>query len=281
MSSEETFETLLLSIGCEFGYQADFATAAIVQVEARRDDNRFRIARESWRATPELQTDSYADWQGNPNRRLIIPPGTTVLTYDAEIEISALPDETDESATQSRIEDLPAETLVFLLASRYCLSDALSDEAWRLFADAPPGWLRVQAICDWIHHNIQYRAGASTPLTTSLDVFNQKAGICRDFAHMGITFCRAVGIPARYVFGYLPDIGVSDPGTPMDFHAWFEAYLGGRWRTFDARHNFPRIGRVSVGRGRDAVDCAMLTTFGDATLQTMKVWAEPKTNPKH
>jgi len=271
---------LTLSVGCEFGYQSQFPTPAIVQVEARRDDDRFCIARENWSSSPDLETQKYADLQGNPNRRLIIAPGATTLSYSAEIEVSALPDEVDLDAIQHRIEELPDETLVFLLASRYCHSDALSDAAWKMFGDSPGGWPRVQAVCDWVHQNIQYRAGASTPLTTSLDVFNQQAGICRDFAHMGITFCRALGIPARYVFGYLPDIGVVDPGTPMDFHAWFEAYLGGRWRTFDARHNFPRIGRVSVGRGRDAVDCAMITTFGDATLQTMRVQAELKSVPE-
>jgi len=177
-------------------------------------------------------------------------------------------------APLASVELLPDDALQFTLPSRYVPSDLLLDDAWRLFADTPPTWARIQAICDWIHANVEYKTGSSGPATTALDVYQERVGVCRDFALIGVALCRAMNIPARYTFGYLPDIAVEPPDIPMDFHAWFEAYVGGRWHTFDARHNTPRIGRVLIGRGRDAVDVAMCTTYGSATLQSMIVWAD-------
>ncbi len=267
-----------LRVGCEFTYSSEWPTPAIVQVEPHQDAA-HRILSESWETVPAVPSHQYTDVYGNRCRRLTVPPGEFTMRYDARIEVSAYPDEVDAGAQQQPIDELPDGTIFYTLASRYCLSDALSDTAWKLFGQTPPGWARVQAICDWCHNNIRYESGCSTPLTTALDVFNNRQGICRDFAHIGVTFCRAMNIPARYCFGYFPDIGVVAPPVAMDFHAWFEAYLDGRWRTFDARHNIPRIGRVTIARGRDAVDCAMITTYGGATLQTMKVWcdeAEPQ-----
>ena len=164
--------------------------------------------------------------------------------------------------------------MVYTLASRYCLTETLSQVAWHLFGGTEPGWARVQAVCDWIHENIRYGLLKSTPLTTAVDVYVGGGGMCRDFAHLAITFCRALNIPARYVFGYMPDIGVPGPHPPMDFHAWFEAYLGDRWWTFDARFNRPRIGRIPIGIGRDAVDVAMITTYGPAAFHRMVVWTD-------
>ena len=152
--------------------------------------------------------------------------------------------------------------------------DALAPTAWDLFASAPPGWGCVQAICDWVNHHIRFQYGTSLPLTTAADVFRDGTGVCRDFAHLAITFCRALSIPARYAFGYLPDIGVPMPDAPMDFCAWFEAYLGDRWWTFDPRNNQRRIGHIAIGRGRDAVDVAMITTYGPARFANMTVWAD-------
>jgi transglutaminase-like putative cysteine protease len=166
--------------------------------------------------------------------------------------------------------------LLFTLPSRYCLSDELSDTAWDLFGNTWPGWERVQAVCDWVHQNVRFQYGTSTPRTTAVDVYEKRVGVCRDFAHLALTFCRAMNIPARYTFGYLPDIGVPPPDEPMDFCAWFEAYLGGRWLTFDPRNNTRRVGRVVIGRGRDALDVAMVTTYGSHTLQSMVVWADEK-----
>jgi transglutaminase-like putative cysteine protease len=176
-------------------------------------------------------------------------------------------------APQTAIEDLPDDALQFTLASRYCQSDLLAGPAWDLFGAVPSGWRRVQAVCNWIHQNVTYGTGSDST-TSALDVYNARTGVCRDFAHLGVALCRALSIPARYVFGYLPDAGITPPDIPMDFHAWFEAFVDGRWRTFDARHNYPRTGRVPIARGRDAVDVAMMTTFGPSRLQTMTVWSD-------
>jgi transglutaminase-like putative cysteine protease len=236
---------LTLRVGCEFVYVSQGYTPTIMQVEARRDTY-ARIIEEQWETSPHVASHSYFDSYGNRCRRLTLPPGETVMRYDALVEVSSYPDPQVPDATQALVQDLPDETLVYTLASRYCLSDVLSDAAWELFADSPPGWGRVQAISDWANENIIYVSGCSTPDTTALDVYNARQGICRDFAHIGVTLCRALNIPARYCFGYMPDIGVVVPDVAMDFHAWFEAYLGGEWRTFDARHNVPRIGRVPI-----------------------------------
>ncbi len=267
---------LTLRVGSEFVYTSQGDTPAVLQVEALQDTY-AKITHERWEVTPSLDSHEYKDVYGNRCRRVTLPPGQTTLRYDALVEISAHPDPFVPDATQALVQDLPDETLLFTLASRYCQSDSLSNAAWELFANSPPGWARVQAICDWAYQNVIYVSGCSTPETTALDVYNSQQGICRDFAHIGVTLCRAMNIPARYCFGYMPDIGVEVPDVAMDFHAWFEAYLGGKWRTFDARHNVPRIGRVPIARGRDAVDCAMVTTYGAANLDKMTVWADEAT----
>jgi transglutaminase-like putative cysteine protease len=216
----------------------------------------------------------FSDLYGNACRRFILPGGDLQLRYDALVEVPDDPDELDPDAEQLAVEDLPDETLHFTLPSRYCLSDVLSGTAWELFGGTEPGWGRVQAICDWVHENIRFQYGSSTPLTTAVDVYERRTGVCRDFAHLAVTFCRAMNIPARYVFGYLPDIGVPPPEYPMDFCAWFEAFLGGRWRTFDPRNNERRVGRVVIGRGWDALDVAMVTTYGSHRLLSMVVRAD-------
>jgi transglutaminase-like putative cysteine protease len=262
-----------LRVGCEFHYRSDWPTPAVLQVEAYRD-GLHTLLEEKWETGPEIESREYSDVYGNRCRRLVIPVGDTMMRYSALVDITSDPDEVDLDAEQLPVELLPDETLIYTLGSRYCESDLLIGDAWKLFGDITPGWARVQAVCDWCHENIAYESGSSTPSTTALDVYRNRAGICRDFAHIGVTLCRALSIPARYCFGYMPDIAVIDPGTPMDFHAWFEVFLGGRWRTFDARHNTPRIGRVPIARGRDALDCAMITTYGAAEFQSMIVWAE-------
>lgn len=172
----------------------------------------------------------------------------------------------------SGLRDLPSEILVFLLGSRYCETDRLSDMAWQLFGPIPPGWARVQAICNYVHDNVTFGYEFARPTKTASDVHVERAGVCRDFAHLAVTFCRCMNIPARYVTGYLGDIGVPPDPAPMDFSAWFEAYLGHRWRTFDARHNMPRIGRVVIGIGRDASDVAISNSFGHTNLVGFRVW---------
>jgi len=217
---------------------------------------------------------SYQDVYGNPCDRLTLPEGPATLRYDALVEVSGDMDPADKSAVQIPVQDLPNETLMFVLASRFCPSDLLADVAWELFATADPGWPRVQAVCDWVHQNIRFDYGNASPLISALDVYETRTGVCRDFVHLAVTFCRAFSIPCRYAFGYLPDIEIERADAPMDFCAWFEAYLDGRWWTFDPRNNRPRKGRVLIGRGRDALDVAMVTTFGPTVLETMQVWAD-------
>jgi transglutaminase-like putative cysteine protease len=205
---------------------------------------------------------------------LTTPGGPLALRYDAVVETEREPDPVHPAAPLVPVQDLPDDTLVYTLPSRYVQSDLLLEQAWDLFGHTEPTWTRVEAVCDWVHANVRYETGSSDPRTTALDVFGARKGVCRDFALVSVALCRALNIPARYTCGYLPDIAVEPPDVPMDFHAWFEAYLGGRWYTFDARHNRPRIGRVVIGRGRDAVDVALSTSFGPVRLNQMTVWAD-------
>jgi len=244
-----------------------------MQVEPRADGD-FRILHAEWQLTPPLELHEYRDMYGNTCRRMVIPVGEQVISYDAVVEVSGLADEVAPEAAQLPVEELPDEVLVYTLPSRFCLSDTLSDMAWQQFGSIETGWARVQAICDWVHGNIRFQYGTSNSLTTAADVCAAGVGVCRDFAHLAVTFCRALNIPARYVFGYLPDIGVPPPYAPMDFCAWMEVYLAGRWWTFDPRNNEPRIGRVLIGRGRDALDVAMVTAYGSPRLAKMTVWAD-------
>ena len=260
-------------VGCRLGYEVSSPTPALLQIQPR-EEAATHVLKSAWQASPTVRLSAFTDLYGNSCTRLIIPPGVTQLEYGAVIEIDGLPDVTVPSAAQLPVESLLGDTLHFTLPSRYCLSDELADDAWRLFGSTQPGWTRVQAICDWVHEHIRFAYGSSTPRTTAVDIYKQGVGVCRDFAHLAITFCRALNIPARYVFGYLPDIGVPAPDSPMDFCAWMEVYLADRWYTFDPRNNTRRIGHIVIGRGRDAVDVAMVTTYGTALLQNMVVWAD-------
>jgi transglutaminase-like putative cysteine protease len=223
---------------------------------------------------PAVPVVAYRDGFGNWCSRIVAPPGLMRLSGDGIVRDTGLPDAVVPSAPQHAVEDLPSETLVFLLGSRYCETDRLSGPAWDLFGASPPGWARVQAICDFVHHHIAFGYEHARPTMTAWEVFNERKGVCRDYAHLAVTFCRCMNIPARYCTGYLGDMGVPPPYGPMDFSGWFEAYLGGRWHTFDARNNVPRIGRVLIGQGRDAADVPITNTFGPNTLVGFKVWTE-------
>jgi len=262
-----------IKVGCEFRYESTWPTPAVMQVQPHQDAEQ-RVLHEAWQFNPPLDLNVYTDLYGNTCQRMLIPPGGQLLSYDAAIEVSGLADEVAPDAVQLPVEDLPDNVLHYMLPSRFCLSDVLSDMAWQHFGAIEPGWARVQGICDWVHSNIRFQYGTSNSLTTAADVCAAGVGVCRDFAHLAVTFCRALNIPARYVFGYLPDIEVPPPDAPMDFCAWMEVYLSGRWWTFDPRNNEPRIGRVLVGRGRDALDVAMVTTYGSPHLVQMTVWAD-------
>ena len=262
-----------IRVGCEFRYEGTWSTPAVMQVQPHQEAAQLPLY-ETWQLTPPLTLHSFTDLYHNTCQRMVIPPGNQVLSYDATIEVSGQADEVAPDAVQLPVEALPDDVLHYTLPSRFCLSDVLSDKAWELFGAIEPSWARVQAICDWVHGNIRFQYGTSNSLTTAADVCAQGVGVCRDFAHLAVTFCRALNIPARYVFGYLPDIGVPPPDDPMDFCAWMEVYLAGRWWTFDPRNNQPRIGRVLIGRGRDALDVAMMTTYGSPHLAQMTVWAD-------
>ena len=220
---------------------------------------------------PVVPITGYRDGFGNWCSRIVAPTGLTRVYSDSVIHDSGLPDEIVPHVAEVPLQELPEETLVFLLGSRYCETDRLTEEAWRLFGHTPPGWAPVQAICDFVHKHIEFGYQYARRSKSAWEAYNEGAGVCRDYAHLAITFCRCMNIPARYCTGYLGDIGV--PFTPalMDFAGWFEAYLGGRWYTFDARNNTPRIGRVLIARGRDAADVAIATTFGPNTLQSFLV----------
>jgi transglutaminase-like putative cysteine protease len=260
-------------VGCEFHFDAALPVPAVVLLRAAPDGG-VTVERETWHVQPSSSFSDLVDVYGNRARRVVIGAGKASLRYDAEVTTSAALDEISRQAVQHRVEDLPGELLIYMLASRYCLSDMLSDAAISLFGTTPLGWERVQAVCDWVHDNIRFDYGATRPDATSVDVFEARVGVCRDFAHLAISLCRALNIPARYVFGYLPDIDVAPPPDPMDFCAWMEVYLGGRWWTFDPRNNARRIGRVVIARGRDAMDVAMVTSYGTLLLERMTVWAD-------
>lgn len=227
---------------------------------------------------PAIPIETYRDGFGNWCSRIVAPAGRTRLTSDAIVACKDEPDAAAVSARQHAVQDLPAETLVFLLGSRYCETDRLSQAAWDLFGKSPTGWARVQAICDYVHHFITFDYEKAYPTKSAFDAFQEGSGVCRDYAHLAVAFCRCMNIPARYCTGYLGDIKVPPPYGPMDFAAWLEAYLDGHWYTFDPRNNTPRVGRILIARGRDAADVPISNTFGQNTLAGFKVWAEEVTH---
>jgi transglutaminase-like putative cysteine protease len=223
---------------------------------------------------PPVRVAAYRDDFGNWCTRIVAPKGRTSVSADALVNDTGVPDVIVPQAQQIPVPDLPEETLVFLLGSRYCETDRLSESAWNLFGQTPTGWGRVQAICDYVHRHLTFGYEHARMTRTALEAFDERIGVCRDFTHLAVAFCRCMNIPARYCTGYLGDIGVPQMDEPMDFSAWFEVFLDGQWHTFDARHNRPRIGRVLIARGRDAADVALSNTFGPATLTSFRVWTD-------
>ena len=261
---------LVLVVGCEFGLESGQPAAAVMQV-APRPQPGLSIRSERW--DTGAYHYCYVDHYGNRCERFELAAGESRLDYEAELVLAAPDDVIALEASETSPAQLPDEVLSFVMPSRYCLPDELGHEAWQRFGHLTPGWGRVQAIVDYVHGHLEFMPGGSNPWTTAADAYRAGQGVCRDFAHLAISFCRALNIPARYVFGYIPDIGVSEPVLPMDFAAWCEVYLDGRWHTFDARNNTPRVGRVVVGRGRDAVDVALVTSFGPLNLTGFEVRA--------
>ena len=223
---------------------------------------------------PQVPVRHYIDGFGNHVACISAPAGKLRLTYDNVAEDSGVHEPKIDGARLHPVEELPTECLQFLLASRYCEVDRMSDMAWDLFGKTPMTWERVQAVMDWVHGHITFGYQYARPTKTAFDACNEKQGVCRDFQHLAITMLRALNVPARYATGYLGDIGVPPNPAPMDFSAWFEVYLGNRWYTLDGRHNTPRIGRILQARGRDAVDVALTTSFGPAKLEKFLVWTD-------
>lgn len=223
------------------------------------------------RTDPGVPTHDFLDSFGNIATRFVLPEGETILSNDFVITDSGLPDRTVEDAEQHAVEDLPDEVMVYLLGSRYCETDRLSDTAWGLFGHVRPGWPRLKAILDFAHQQIEFGYHHARATRTAWEAHQEGRGVCRDYAHLAITLCRCMNIPARYCTGFLGDIGVPPSDNPMDFSAWFDVYLGGQWITADARHNRPRIGRILMARGRDATDCALTTSFGSAVVTGFQV----------
>lgn len=252
------------------GYTLGYASAQPISMTLMLNIHYTRVSDilvpDHLKTEPSVPIRMFRDFYGNWCTRLLAPAGNISLSTDALVNDTGLPDVVMPDARQTPVEVLPNETLMFLLGSRYCETDRLAPVAWQLFGGTPQGWGRVQAICDFVHRHLTFGYGFARPTKTAWEAFQERTGVCRDFAHLAVAFCRCMNIPARYCAGYLGDIGVPASDAPMDFSGWFEAYLDGTWYTFDARHNIPRIGRVLIARGRDAADVAISTSFGPSTL---------------
>ncbi len=255
-----------IKVGFEITYAAVQATPMVIMLSIHPSRRADIIGTETIVAEPDVPIGFYRDSFGNICGRLVAPSGGVTLRGNALVRDSGLPDIVVPSAQQIPIDQLPDDVLLYLMASRYCETDKLTDIAWSLFGNTQAGWERVAAICSFVHSHVSFGYQHAHHMKSAHDVYEQRAGVCRDFAHLALTFCRAMGIPARYCSGYMGDIGIPYDPDPMDFSGWFEAYLSGQWYTFDARHNHPRIGRILMGTGRDAADVALTTSFGRMDL---------------
>jgi transglutaminase-like putative cysteine protease len=277
---------MLIRLGYEIAIECPRPTPVFSLLEIHRDREQDIVRQTRVLASPKVPTRVYVDRYGNYCRRLVAPEGGVRLLYDAVVEDPGRADRAKPGAPLVPVEELPDDAIVYLLGSRYCETDHLSQLAWSLFGHLPRTFEMVQAIVDYVHERLTFGYGYARCTRTAAQAHEERVGVCRDFAHLAIAFCRCMNIPARYVNGYLGDIGVPQDPAPMDFSAWFEAYVDGEWFTFDARHNQRRIGRVVIARGRDATDVPLLHTFGDHRLSFFKVWtyeqeAYPDTPPIH
>jgi transglutaminase-like putative cysteine protease len=263
-----------LRVGYELIYDCLQVTPMILTLNIHHSRAGDMVVPDHLITNPSIPIASYRDSFGNWCSRIVSPKGRLQLSASAVINDTGEPDFVALSDYQHAVEELPEECLVFLLGSRYCETDRLSEVAWSLFGNSPTGVQRVQAICNYVHRHMTFGYEYARSTKTAWDAFNERIGVCRDYAHLAITFCRCMNIPARYCTGYLGDVGMLPPYGPMDFAAWFEVYIGGRWFTFDARNNMPRIGRVLIARGRDATDVAISNSFGLNTLLSFKVWTD-------
>ncbi|MCF8483465.1 MAG: transglutaminase family protein [Rhodospirillum sp.] len=262
---------MLIRFGHEISIQCQNPTPVICLLRTRSERKGDIRSLETTVTNPDVETSTYTDLFGNTCLRFVAPPGILSVWGDGTIEDSGRTDPVDWNAQEVPIADLPNDCLVYLLGSRYCETDRLSQMAWDTFGQTAPGWNRVQAICDFVHNHIRFNYMNARATRSAFEAFSEGTGVCRDFAHLAIALCRCMNIPARYVNGYLGDIGVPILD-PMDFSAWMEVYLGGRWVTFDPRNNKPRIGRIVVAHGRDAADVPLIHSFGPHILSSFRVW---------
>ena len=260
-----------IRLGYEIVYDCPQPTPMMLMLSIHYTRVSDIIVADHMKAEPPVPVTAYRDSFGNWCSRIVAPKGELRLTTDAIVRDTGLPDVIVPDARQVPVEQLPDEALLFLLGSRYCETDRLSEIAWQLFGATPPGWARVQAICDYVHQHIVFGYEHARRTRSAWEAFHDRTGVCRDYAHLAVAFCRCMNIPTRYCTGYLGDIGMPPPYGTMDFAAWFEAYLDGQWYTFDARNNIPRVGRVLIARGRDAADVAISTSFGPNTLKSFLV----------
>jgi transglutaminase-like putative cysteine protease len=258
--------TMKIHAGYEISYDCLQPTPMIITLSVHPSLRSNLLTSDQMLIHPHVPTTKYWDRYGNICHVIRAPAGRLTLSADFFIQDSGEKDEVAPEATQAPLETLPVDTLVYLLGSRYCETDRLSEIAWSTFGKIPQGWTLVQTIVDYVHNHVTFGYPHANATRTAFDTFTEGKGVCRDFAHLAVTLCRCMNIPARYCTGYLGDIGVPPDPAPMDFSAWFEAYIGDRWYTFDARHNEPRIGRILIARGRDATDVAITTSFGPHLL---------------
>jgi transglutaminase-like putative cysteine protease len=266
-----------IRVGFDLVYDCPQPTPMMVMLRIHPSRDADVTTPDLLRTDPAVPIETYVDSFGNRCGRLLAPAGKIRFSTDAIVLDSGLTEPVVPDAAEIPVPALPEDSLVFLLGSRYCQTDLMSETAWKLFGTGPTGWAKVQAICDFVHEHVRFGYDHARSTKSAWDVYEERTGVCRDFAHLAITLCRCMNIPARYCTGYLGDIGLPPDPAPMDFSAWFEAYLGGRWYTFDARHNTPRIGRVLMARGRDAADVALSNSFGMTTLAGFKVWSDEVT----
>ena len=265
---------MLIRYGYEMSIECPAPAAFVCQLDLHPSQLPAVRAEAPFSTAPQVGSRLYSDVFGNVCRRFTAPAGSFTFSNSGVVETPDAPDPVALDAAEVPVPMLPDETLVYLVGSRYIETDKLSQAAWDLFGATKPGWSRVQAICDFVHGHLTFGYQHARSTRTAFEAFNERVGVCRDFAHLAVAFCRCMNIPARYSNGYLGDIGVPPDPAPMDFNAWFEVYLSGRWWTFDARHNIPRIGRILIARGRDAADIPLINSFGPHSLKTFRVWTD-------
>ena len=263
-----------IHIGCELAFQLPYPTPILMLLNVHPTREADLEVKDTIVTVPAVPMERFDDMFGNRCTRLVAPAGRFAITVYGVIRDGGEWDAVDESAVQHPVEDLPADTLGFLLASRFCESDDLSNEAWRLFGATEPGWKRVKAIVDFVHRHIAFDYQDASVSRTAAIAYAEGRGVCRDYAHLAVAFCRAMNVPARYCTGYISDIGLEPPFGPGDFAAWIEVYLGGRWHMFDPRNNAPRKGRILMAYGRDAADVSLTHTFGSSWLDGFRVWTD-------